>query len=73
LAGFYIAIGLTNLLVPQPVDFVAIVLGAAWLFTGLGRIVSILFDRGWTKYNFFGTLFELGIGLCVLGIVFRMI
>lgn len=73
LAGFYTSIGLTNLLSPQPADFVAIVLGAAWLLTGCGRVISILLDRGWTKYNLFGALFELGLGVCILGIIFRMI
>ncbi|MEM9332027.1 MAG: DUF4345 family protein [Pseudomonadota bacterium] len=72
LAGFYMAIGGVYLLMPQPVDFVALVLGGAWLLTGLGRALSVLFDRGWTVYNMFGVLFEVGIGVLTIGFVLRL-
>ena len=72
LAGFYIATGGVYLLMPQPVDFVALVLGGLWLLTGMGRVLSVIFDRGWTMYNVFGVLFEAGIGLLVIGFVLRL-
>lgn len=70
LAGFYLSLGATYLLVPQAQLFLGIVLGAAWLLTGIGRIISILVDRGATLYNFAGVLFEAGIGIVLLGLVF---
>ena len=73
LGGFYCAIGGTYLLLPQPVDFVALVMGAAWVFTGIGRMLSILVDRGWTLYNVFATLFELVIGTLVIGLIFGIV
>ncbi|MEO0329333.1 MAG: DUF4345 family protein [Pseudomonadota bacterium] len=69
LAGLYMAIGGTYLLQPQPIDFTALVLGAAWLFTGIGRLVSIIFDRGWTVYNVVAFVFEAGVGLIAIGFV----
>lgn len=73
LAGFYIAIGGTYLMAPQPPDFVALVMGAAWLLTGIGRLFSIFLDRGYTLYNALGCLFELAVGglavAYVLGLV----
>lgn len=73
LAGFYMAIGAVYLLMPQPIEFVALVMGAAWLLTGAGRIVSMFFDRGWTVFNVLGTVFEVGIGLLVVMIVLGII
>lgn len=73
LAGFYIATGGTYLAMPQPVDFVAIVLGAGWLFTGVGRLLSIIVDRGWSRFNFLACVFELGVGGGALALIFRLI
>ncbi len=73
LAGFFISIGGANLLMPQPVDFVALVMGAAWVFTGGGRVLSILFDRGWTLYNILTAVFALVSGLAVTGIILGML
>jgi len=72
LAGFYTSLGVTTLLTPQPLDFVALMLGAAWLFTGAGRALSMVFDRGFTPYNIAGTVFEVGIGVALLGTMFRL-
>ena len=66
LAGFYISIGGTFLAMPQPLDFLALVLGAVWLLTGAGRAVSMLIDRAWSKYNFLATVFELALGAVVV-------
>ncbi len=73
LAGFYIAIGFVVLAYPQPADFMIVVLGAAWLFTGMGRMVSIVADRGLTAYNIAGTVFEVAVGAVVLSIVFGLL
>ncbi|MDJ0613872.1 MAG: hypothetical protein QNJ29_09345 [Rhizobiaceae bacterium] len=72
LAGFYTSLGLTVLLMPQPLDFVALMLGAAWLLTGVGRALSMVVDRGFTPYNIAGMVFELGIGTALLGMMFRI-
>lgn len=69
LGGMYTALGATVLMTPQPLSFVALMLGAAWLFTGIGRAVSMLLDRGITLYNLLGTLFEIGAGIAVLGLI----
>ncbi|MGI9350146.1 MAG: DUF4345 family protein [Rhizobiaceae bacterium] len=73
LAGFYIAIGSVYLMMPQPVDFVVLVMGTAWFLTGLGRIFSVAIDRGWAIYNMAAALFEGGIGIVILAIVLRLI
>lgn len=72
LAGFYTSLGTTSLLTPQPLDFVALMLGAAWLITGGGRLLSMVVDRGFTPYNIAGTIFEGGIGILLLGFMFRL-
>jgi len=72
LAGFYTSLGLTTLLTPQPLDFVALMLGAAWLLTGAGRVLSMVVDRCFTPYNIAGTVFEAGIGITLLGLMFRI-
>jgi hypothetical protein len=73
LAGFHIALGLSVLLTPQPPDFVVIMLGASWLLTGVGRLVSMVFDRGLTAYNSIGIIFEIGVGCLLLGLLLRFI
>lgn len=70
LAGFYLAIGFVVLAYPQPADFVILVLGAAWLLTGVGRVLSIVLERGFTLYHIAGSAFELCLGAIVLAIVF---
>lgn len=72
LAGFYTSLGLTTLLIPQPLDFVALMLAAAWLLTGLGRVLSMILDRGFTVYNIVGAIFEAGLGFVLLGLMFRL-
>lgn len=49
IAGFYLGIGLTTILLAQP--FLALALGAGWAFTAIGRIVSMILDRGFTIFN----------------------
>lgn len=73
LAGFYLSLGATYLLVPQAQLFLGFILGAAWLLTGIGRLVSIGVDRGATLYNFAGVIFEVGIGILLLGLILGFI
>lgn len=56
MAGFYLGIGLCALLFAQPLIYLA--LGAGWAFTALGRIVSILSDRGFTGFNIVSVAME---------------
>ncbi len=73
LAGFYLSLGATYLLVPQAQLFLGLVMGAAWLLTGIGRFVSILVDRGASLYNFLAVIFEAGIGILLLGLILGLI
>jgi uncharacterized membrane protein HdeD (DUF308 family) len=71
MSGFYLGTGLTAILLAQP--FVYIALGASWLFTAFGRIVSMLSDRGNTLYNWISLVLELALGLLPLAFVFALI
>lgn len=56
MAGFYLGAGILAILFQQP--FVWMVLGAGWAFTALGRLVSIVVDRGNTRFNWGSLVFE---------------
>jgi uncharacterized membrane protein HdeD (DUF308 family) len=71
MSGFYLGTGLTAILFAQP--FLYIALGASWLFTAFGRIVSMLSDRGNTLYNWISLVLELALGLLPLAFVFALI
>lgn len=73
LAGFYLSLGATYMLLPQAQLFVGLVLGAAWILTGIGRFISIILDRGATLYNFAGVVFEFSIGGLLLMLIFGII
>lgn len=49
LAGFPLAIGLCALLFAQPLVYLA--LGAGWAFSAIGRLVSVIVDRGNPGFN----------------------
>jgi hypothetical protein len=49
LAGFWIGVGLSCILLAQPLLYVA--LGLAWGITAFGRLVSMMSDGGKTLYN----------------------
>lgn len=49
MAGFHIGVGLCAILLAQPLLYLA--LGAGWLFTAFGRIISMMSDRGNTPFN----------------------
>lgn len=57
MAGFYLGLGMSCLLLAQPLLYLA--LGLSWAFTAFGRLVSILSDRGSTAYNWISLLIEL--------------
>ncbi len=73
LAGFSLAIGGTYLLMPQPVDFVALVLAASWVMAGIGRLAALVFDRAWSKFNLILMLIQGGIGALCLAFILRLI
>ncbi len=55
--GLFVALGLVPLLSMEPIAFS--VAGAAWLFTGIGRVVSIVVDQVSDRANWGGVGFEL--------------
>lgn len=57
MAGFYLGLGLSALLLAQPLLYMA--LGFSWLFTAFGRIVSMMSDRGNKLYNWLWLVFDL--------------
>lgn len=56
MAGFYLGLGLTSILLAQPLLYLA--LGVSWAFTAFGRIISMLSDRGGTLYNWVSLAME---------------
>ena len=59
MAGFYLGTGLLAIAFQQP--FVWLVLGAGWAFTALGRLVSIVADRGNSGFNWGSLAFEIAL------------
>jgi len=56
MSGFYLGTALVAILFNQP--FIWLVLGAGWAFTAFGRLVSIVFDRGNTTFNWISIVIE---------------
>lgn len=56
MAGFYLGLGLSCILLDQPLLYLA--LGASWGFTAFGRFVSIFADRGNTAFNWISVAIE---------------
>lgn len=56
MSGFYLGVGILAILFSQPLLWLA--LGASWAFTAFGRLVSILFDRGNTQFNWISITME---------------
>lgn len=61
MAGFYLGVGICCILFAQPLIYLA--LGASWLITAFGRIVSMIVDKGNTKYNWISWPIEAALGL----------
>jgi hypothetical protein len=71
MSGFYLGVGLCCVLLAQPLIYIA--LGASWILTAFGRLVSMLSDRGNTLYNWLWLLIELVLGALPLVFVFGLI
>jgi hypothetical protein len=72
IAGFWLGVGLVSAaFYDQP--FVQMALGAGWLFTGFGRLVSILSDRGATLTNWLFLALNLLLALMALAPVFGLV
>jgi hypothetical protein len=59
MAGFYLGLGLSALLLAQPLLYMA--LGFSWLFTAFGRIVSMKSDQGNKLFNWLWLVFDLAL------------
>ena len=68
MAGFYLATGILAILLNQP--FVWMVLGAGWILTAFGRLVSMVFDRGFNSFNLVSIVIEAALGVLPLLFVF---
>lgn len=71
MAGFYLGVGLCCILLAQPLVYMA--LGASWLFTAFGRIVSMLSDRGNTLFNWISLVLEIVLAALPLGFAFGLL
>ncbi len=68
MAGFYLGLGLSAMLLAQPLLYLA--LGLSWGFTAFGRLVSMLVDRGMTGFNVLSLLFEIALAALALAFAF---
>lgn len=59
MAGFYLGLGLSALLLAQPLLYMA--LGFSWLFTAFGRIVSMMSDRATGLSNWLWLVVDLAL------------
>ena len=64
MAGFYLGTGILAIAFQQP--FIWLVLGAGWAFTALGRLVSIVVDRGNTNFNWVSIAIEIALAVAPL-------
>jgi hypothetical protein len=71
MSGFYLGTGILAILFNQP--FIWMVLGAGWAFTALGRLVSIVFDRGNTSFNWMSIAIEIALAAAPLLFVFGIV
>jgi hypothetical protein len=65
MGGFYLGTGLCAMLLAQP--FIYMTLGACWLFTAFGRIVSMMSDEGNTIYNWILLVVNFALAVLPLG------
>lgn len=71
MSGFYLGTGILAIVFAQP--FIWMVLGAGWVFTAFGRLVSIVLDRGNTQFNWISIAIEFALGVLPLAHVFGYI
>jgi hypothetical protein len=61
MAGFYLGLGLSCILLAQPLLYLA--LGASWAATGFGRAVAMALDRANTAFNWISLPIELALAV----------
>ena len=71
MAGFYLGLGLSCILLAQPLLYLA--LGLSWALTAFGRLVSILSDKASTLYNWISLIVEIALALGALLFAFGLI
>jgi Domain of unknown function (DUF4345) len=71
MSGFYLGLGICCILLAQPLLYTA--LGASWLFTAFGRMVSMMSDGGNTLYNWVFLAVELVLMALPLAFVFGFV
>lgn len=71
MAGFYLGVGLSCILLDQPLLYLA--LGASWGFTAFGRVVSIVLDNGNTSFNWMSVVIEAVLAILPLAVVFGFV
>jgi hypothetical protein len=64
MSGFYIGVGLSCLLLAQPLLYLS--LGLCWGLTAFGRVISMLSDNGGTLYNGVWLIAELALATLAL-------
>ena len=62
--GLFIGLSFVALFSPNTIAYLT--LGCGWMGALLGRIISIVYDKAWTKNNFWGLLIEGFISLLFL-------
>jgi hypothetical protein len=62
--GLFIGMSLVALFSQHTIAYLT--LGFAWMGASLGRMASIIYDKAWTKMNFYGLLIESGISALLL-------
>ncbi len=73
IAGFPLGLGVALLTLGSYQTLIQLALGAAWLFVGFGRFVSILSDRGGTILNWLLLLFNLALAALCLAPAFGLV
>lgn len=68
IAGFRLGLGLSCILLAQPLLYMA--MGFAWAFNAFGRLVSMLSDKGVTLYNVCAFIVELVLAVLPLAFAF---
>lgn len=68
MSGFYLGVGLTCILLAQPLLYMA--LGFSWLFTAFGRLLSMMSDGANTPYNWAFVIVELVLAALPLAFAF---
>ena len=71
IAGFYLGLGLSALLLAQPLLYMA--LGFSWLFTGFGRIVSMMSDHANRFSNWLWLVLDLVLAGLALAFSFGLV